>query len=117
MFLCLFRTNNFEFYKLKFFFYIYIGYIERGIIPKSQGRVPYRDARKSTWGDLFPHEPKNPATRRYIPQSIEQSDIKGVKSKKKDQVRIPSGQQSIKSVKKKIRSLRRKERPENEDNV
>ena len=37
------------------------GEIQRMIIPKSQGKIPYRDARKSTWGDLFPHTPKNPA--------------------------------------------------------
>jgi ribosomal protein RSM22 (predicted rRNA methylase) len=30
-------------------------------IPKSQGKLPYRDARKSSWGDLFPHPPKKPA--------------------------------------------------------
>ena len=24
-------------------------------IPKSQGKQPYYDARKSSWGDLFPH--------------------------------------------------------------
>ena len=28
-------------------------------IPKSQGKQPYYDARKSEWGDIFPHEPKN----------------------------------------------------------
>jgi ribosomal protein RSM22 (predicted rRNA methylase) len=29
------------------------------VIPKSQGKVPYRDARKSAWGDAFPHDSKN----------------------------------------------------------
>jgi len=28
-------------------------------IPKSQGKQPYYDARKSSWGDIFPHSPKN----------------------------------------------------------
>ena len=28
-------------------------------IPKSQGKQPFYDARKSSWGDIFPHEPKN----------------------------------------------------------
>ncbi|CAG8520450.1 9068_t:CDS:10 [Funneliformis mosseae] len=64
-------------------------YIERGIIPKSQGKTPYRDARKSMWGDLFPHEPKKPAVRRLISQRSKQLDVK---SQEKDQMRIPSGQ-------------------------
>jgi ribosomal protein RSM22 (predicted rRNA methylase) len=34
-------------------------------IPKSQGKQPYYDARKSSWGDMFPHEPKNPPHVRY----------------------------------------------------
>jgi ribosomal protein RSM22 (predicted rRNA methylase) len=29
------------------------------VIPRSQGKQDYYDARKSTWGDLFPHDPKN----------------------------------------------------------
>ena len=62
------------------------------------------------WGDLFPHEPKNPAVRRHVPPIIEQSDVKS-KEKEKDQVRIPSGQQNSK---KKNRSLRRKGRYEKE---
>ncbi|KAI9361011.1 mitochondrial small ribosomal subunit Rsm22-domain-containing protein [Pilaira anomala] len=35
------------------------GEIQRMVIPKSQGKVPYRDARKAMWGDLFPHLSKN----------------------------------------------------------
>ncbi|KAI8093636.1 mitochondrial small ribosomal subunit Rsm22-domain-containing protein [Halteromyces radiatus] len=35
------------------------GTIQRMVIPKSQGKVPYRDARKSAWGDAFPHGSKN----------------------------------------------------------
>lgn len=35
------------------------GNISRLTIPKSQGKQPYYDARKASWGDLFPHEPKN----------------------------------------------------------
>ncbi|KAI9027193.1 mitochondrial small ribosomal subunit Rsm22-domain-containing protein [Phycomyces nitens] len=34
------------------------GQIQRTSIPKSQGKIPYRDARKSMWGDLFPHPSK-----------------------------------------------------------
>ncbi|KAI9250335.1 mitochondrial small ribosomal subunit Rsm22-domain-containing protein [Sporodiniella umbellata] len=35
------------------------GEIQRMVIPKSQGKIPYRDARKAMWGDLFPHDSKN----------------------------------------------------------
>ncbi|KAG8902132.1 37S ribosomal protein S22 [Tulasnella sp. 403] len=35
------------------------GNISRITIPKSQGKQPYYDARKASWGDIFPHEPKN----------------------------------------------------------
>ncbi|GAW06584.1 Rsm22-domain-containing protein [Lentinula edodes] len=37
-------------------------------VPRSQGKQPYYDARKSSWGDLFPHEPKNPPQERYQPR-------------------------------------------------
>ncbi|KAG0338372.1 37S ribosomal protein S22 [Podila humilis] len=40
------------------------GFLERIIIPRSQGKIPYRDARKAMWGDLFPHQPKNKAVRK-----------------------------------------------------
>jgi ribosomal protein RSM22 (predicted rRNA methylase) len=36
-------------------------------IPKSQGKQAYYDARKSHWGDIFPHEPKNPPQERNLP--------------------------------------------------
>lgn len=39
----------------------------RMTIPKSQGKQPYYDARKSSWGDIFPHEPKNPPQLRHQP--------------------------------------------------
>ncbi|KAG8760224.1 37S ribosomal protein S22 [Serendipita sp. 396] len=35
------------------------GQIARIVIPKSQGKTEYYDARKSDWGDLFPHDAKN----------------------------------------------------------
>ncbi|OCH90069.1 Rsm22-domain-containing protein, partial [Obba rivulosa] len=43
------------------------GKIMRMIIPKSQGKQPYYDARKSAWGDLWPHDPKNAPQERHIP--------------------------------------------------
>lgn len=36
-------------------------------IPKSQGKQPFYDARKSSWGDIFPHPPKNRAIERFVP--------------------------------------------------
>jgi ribosomal protein RSM22 (predicted rRNA methylase) len=36
-------------------------------IPKSQGKQPFYDARKSSWGDIFPHPPKNRALERFMP--------------------------------------------------
>ncbi|KAM3586768.1 37S ribosomal protein S22 [Umbelopsis sp. WA50703] len=47
------------------------GEIQRMIIPKSQGKIPYRDARKSAWGDLFPHSSKNPPVVR-IKQKVQE---------------------------------------------
>lgn len=35
------------------------GELQRHTIPKSQGRQEYYDARKTAWGDSFPHAPKN----------------------------------------------------------
>lgn len=37
----------------------------RMTIPRSQGKQAYYDARKSSWGDIFPHDPKNPPQVRY----------------------------------------------------
>lgn len=45
----------------------HIGKILRMTVPKSQGKQPFYDARKSEWGDLFPHEPKNTPQVRYQP--------------------------------------------------
>ncbi|CCM03775.1 uncharacterized protein FIBRA_05922 [Fibroporia radiculosa] len=43
------------------------GKIMRMTVPKSQGKQPYYDARKSNWGDIFPHAPKNAPQERYQP--------------------------------------------------
>ncbi|KAI0652334.1 mitochondrial small ribosomal subunit Rsm22-domain-containing protein [Trametes meyenii] len=69
------------------------GQIMRMTIPKSQGKQPFYDARKSDWGDIFPHEPKNkPQVRSQLwpgagPTSQSGQDIgkrrrKGPKSRK-----------------------------------
>jgi ribosomal protein RSM22 (predicted rRNA methylase) len=43
-----------------------LGKILRQTIPKSQGKQPFYDARKSSWGDLFPHAPKNKPQERHF---------------------------------------------------
>ena len=45
------------------------GKIMRLTIPRSQGKQPYYDARKSSWGDIFPHPPKNAPQERYQPKT------------------------------------------------
>lgn len=44
------------------------GKIMRMTVPKSQGKQPFYDARKSSWGDIFPHDPKNPPQVRFTPE-------------------------------------------------
>lgn len=41
----------------------------RMTIPKSQGKQEYYDARKSQWGDLFPHDSKIKPVERYLPMT------------------------------------------------
>lgn len=67
------------------------GRILRMTIPKSQGKQPYYDARKSGWGDIFPHEPKNPPQVRY--------------PRHQDQPEKSSKQKFVKSHKRTKRSL------------
>ena len=44
-------------------------------IPKSQGKQAYYDARKCTWGDIFPHQSKLKEVERYRPP-VEGAGIK-----------------------------------------
>lgn len=46
------------------------GKVMRMTIPRSQGKQPYYDARKSGWGDIFPHDPKNPPQERFQPEDV-----------------------------------------------
>jgi Mitochondrial small ribosomal subunit Rsm22 len=41
------------------YFNTVLGEIARIVIPRSQGKQDYYDARKASWGDLFPHDPRN----------------------------------------------------------
>lgn len=45
----------------------------RMTIPRSQGKQPYYDARKSGWGDIFPHLPKNPAQERDLAPKLKEN--------------------------------------------
>lgn len=44
-------------------------------IPRSQGKQPYYDARKSSWGDIFPHGPKNAPQIRFQATGGEATDV------------------------------------------
>ncbi|KAG9313997.1 mitochondrial small ribosomal subunit Rsm22-domain-containing protein [Chiua virens] len=71
------------------------GKIMRLTIPKSQGKQAFYDARKSSWGDIFPHPPKNKPIERFQPidegtplkqqtiQDAKGSDV-GKRSKRRD---------------------------------
>ncbi|KAJ7687437.1 mitochondrial small ribosomal subunit Rsm22-domain-containing protein [Mycena rosella] len=51
------------------------GKIMRMTIPRSQGKQPFYDARKSDWGDIFPHAPKNPPQVRHQPQRVKGKEL------------------------------------------
>ncbi|KAJ7109767.1 mitochondrial small ribosomal subunit Rsm22-domain-containing protein [Mycena epipterygia] len=52
------------------------GKIMRMTVPRSQGKQPFYDARKSGWGDIFPHAPKNPPQVRYQPQRVNDKEAR-----------------------------------------
>ncbi|KDQ63035.1 hypothetical protein JAAARDRAFT_146949 [Jaapia argillacea MUCL 33604] len=100
--------------------------IMRLTIPKSQGKQPYYDARKSTWGDLFPHAPKNAPQERYIPLKVTKAvpatglDIgkrkgdggkgskgKGGKGKERGKVSYADVEEVVMKQKKEVRRARR----------
>jgi ribosomal protein RSM22 (predicted rRNA methylase) len=69
----------------------------RMTIPKSQGKQPYYDARKSSWGDIFPHAPKNPPQERFIPETSDQPR-KGQDIGKQSQVPLRTSKHSYSKV-------------------
>lgn len=84
----------------------------RMTIPKSQGKQPFYDARKSSWGDIFPHEPKNTPQERYQPRGANGSPtLKGeniekrkkLPRKDKDELSYEALADGLKSRKKSIR--------------
>lgn len=77
------------------------GKIMRMTIPRSQGKQPFYDARKSSWGDIFPHEPKNRPQERYVPQGGKRQDgipLKGADIGKR-------GNKDLRQPKRDIRAL------------
>ncbi|KAF9200248.1 37S ribosomal protein S22 [Haplosporangium sp. Z 27] len=84
------------------------GYLERIIIPRSQGKIPYRDARKAMWGDLFPHEPKNSPVRKETVKNMFNED-----GTEKSPKRRPPGISAEKLVKR----LKQKEKKQNRQKV
>jgi len=58
------------------------GKILRMTVPKSQGKQPYYDARKSSWGDIFPHQPKNPPQLRHPQHQNQPGNGRNKKSSK-----------------------------------
>ena len=89
----------------------------RMTVPKSQGKQPFYDARKSSWGDIFPHDPKNAAQERYQPKRagdaetvpLKGQDIGKRSHSRKQMVKASYGGLSndIKEQKKRIRKERR----------
>lgn len=76
------------------------GKIMRLTIPKSQGKQPFYDARKSTWGDIFPHPPKNRPQERYQAtlakgESMSRGEDIGKRAKGRDH---PKGEKSYAKV-------------------
>ncbi|KIL01021.1 hypothetical protein PAXRUDRAFT_821028 [Paxillus rubicundulus Ve08.2h10] len=89
------------------------GKIMRLTIPKSQGKQAFYDARKSSWGDIFPHPPKNKPIERFqplqaasksgvVPEETEGSHI-GKRSKGRDKKKDNLDEKSYAAVDKKIR--------------
>ncbi|KAI6153974.1 mitochondrial small ribosomal subunit Rsm22-domain-containing protein [Pisolithus tinctorius] len=89
------------------------GKIMRLTIPRSQGKQAFYDARKSSWGDLFPHPPKNKPVERF--QSAQsghgdgpmRGDDIGKRAKSRDKQRKAEGR-SYEAIDAKIREEKRK---------
>lgn len=90
----------------------------RSTIPKSQGKQVYYDARKSTWGDMFPHPSKNKEVERYRPPvegtSIRKGNDIGKRETNRNNKKIKYSyeklEDEIKNRKKDERRQRRRER-------
>ncbi|KAJ2751086.1 cell wall biogenesis and architecture protein, partial [Coemansia pectinata] len=58
------------------------GKVERWTFTKTHSKQAYRDARKASWGDLFPHTPKSVAVRPHF-AAAEQAKEPQVKKNRK----------------------------------
>lgn len=91
------------------------GKIMRLTVPRSQGKQPYYDARKSSWGDLFPHDPKNPPQERYQPRRAKRDGsigpVRGADIGKRRTVKEQS-QISYEALSENIKENRKKSRRE-----
>ena len=89
-------------------FHTLTGKIMRMTIPRSQGKQPYYDARKSSWGDIFPHQPKNPAQERDLrPKSKEKHSMN--RTNKKDQRNVPGYEKPIRLPQKHYKKSRKQQ--------
>ncbi|KAI6047994.1 mitochondrial small ribosomal subunit Rsm22-domain-containing protein [Pisolithus marmoratus] len=89
------------------------GTIMRLTIPRSQGKQPFYDARKSSWGDLFPHPPKNKPVERFQSAQSDNRDgpVRGDDIGKRAKGRDKHGKvegKSYEAVDAKIREEKRK---------
>lgn len=91
--------------------------------PRSQGKQVYYDARKSAWGDVFPHSPRNKEVERYRPpvegSRIKQGNDIGKRGTKTDDRTVKHSyeklEDDIKNRKKDERRQRRRERSYSSD--
>ncbi|KAI1794008.1 Rsm22-domain-containing protein [Ganoderma leucocontextum] len=86
------------------------GQIMRMTIPKSQGKQPYYDARKSSWGDIFPHEPKNPPLARHQPGRPRHTPSQGQDIGKRRHLKNNSKKTSYGKLSEDIKERRRDQR-------
>jgi len=85
------------------------GKIMRLTIPKSQGKQPFYDARKSSWGDIFPHPPKNRPQERFqsTREGGSRGDDIGKRAKGRDR---PKGEKSYSKVEEALKERKRASR-------
>jgi ribosomal protein RSM22 (predicted rRNA methylase) len=79
-------------------------------IPKSQGKQPFYDARKSSWGDIFPHEPKNAPHERFQSMHAQREGPTEGKDIRKRHGSVKSDHQSSYAASSKKLKERRKDR-------
>lgn len=93
----------------------------RMTIPKSQGKQPYYDARKSEWGDLFPHEPKNTPQDRYQPTRAKRpggtTPTRGVDIGKRGDAKAGAGKKDKKSYAKLTKEILQQRKDERKARV